>query len=73
MSFTRPKLRDWQGMKVTYRYKGSVYSIEFDEDKEDCIELQGVKIKGDTAITLEEDAGKKSVKVLFASVRSTNE
>ncbi len=70
MSFTRPKLRDWQRMKVTYRYKGSVYSIEY---KEDCIELQGVKIKGDTAITLEEDAGKKSVKVLFASVRSTNE
>ena len=67
ISFSRPKLDEWQGMSVTYRYKGTVYIIEFDEGKEDCIEVQGVKIKGDTAISLEENAGKKQFKVLFAN------
>ena len=66
MSFSRPKLDEWQGMSVTYKYKGSVYTIQFDNGKEDCIELQGVKIKGDTTITLEENVGKKAVKVIFA-------
>ncbi|MDE6371946.1 MAG: hypothetical protein K2L61_00210, partial [Clostridia bacterium] len=70
MSFSRPKLDEWQGMSVTYRYKGTVYMIEFDEGEEDCVELQGVKIKGDTAITLEENAGKRQIKVLFASNKS---
>ena len=52
---------------MTYRYKGTIYIIEFDEGKEDCIEVQGVKIKGDMAISLEENAGKKQFKVLFAN------
>lgn len=70
MSFSRPKLDEWQGMTVTYKYKGTVYLIEFEEGNEDCIELQGVKIKGDTAITLEENAGKRQIKVLFSPLRS---
>lgn len=69
MSFSRPRLDGWQDMSVTYKYKGSVYVIEFDEGREDCIELQGVKIKGDTAIALEENAGKRQVKVVFGSKR----
>ncbi|MDE6275752.1 MAG: hypothetical protein K2M75_04355 [Clostridia bacterium] len=73
MSFTRPKLDGWQGMSVTYKHKGTVYLIEFDEGKEDCIELQGVKIKGDTAIAFEDNAGKKQVKVIFAVNRNLNE
>ncbi|MDE5911708.1 MAG: hypothetical protein K2H24_05185, partial [Clostridia bacterium] len=67
MSFSRPKLDEWQGMSLTYKHKGTVYMIEFDEGKEDCIELQGVKVKGDTTIMLEENAGKKQIKVVFAN------
>ncbi|MDE5756441.1 MAG: hypothetical protein K2I23_05055, partial [Clostridia bacterium] len=66
MSFTRSRLEEWKGMSVTYKYKGTVYLIAIDEGAEDCIELQGVKIKGDTAITLEENVGKRQVKVIFA-------
>ncbi len=66
MSFSRPKLKDWSGTKVNYRRNGSVYSITFEEGRENCVEIQGVKIMGDTAIQLEEDAGVREIKVIFA-------
>lgn len=66
MSFSRPKLKDWSGTKVNYRRNGSVYSITFEEGRENCVEIQGVKIMGDTAIQLEEDAGVREIKVIFS-------
>ncbi|MDE7216231.1 MAG: hypothetical protein K2O08_05435, partial [Clostridia bacterium] len=65
MTFSRPKLRDWQDMKLIYRYKGTVYSITFAKGAEDSVKADGIVYKGDTSLTMQQDLGKRSVEITF--------
>ena len=65
MSFSRPKLRDWQDMKLTYRYKGTIYTISYAKGSEDSVKVDGITYKGDASFALQEDLGKRSVEVTF--------
>lgn len=63
--FAKPKLKDWQDVKLTYRYKGSIYTITYSQGSEDGVEVDGILCKGDMALTLKEDLGRRQIKVVF--------
>ncbi len=65
MNFAKPKLRDWQDMKLVYRYKGTVYTISFAKGVEDSVKADGITYKGDTSFTMQQDLGKRYVEVTF--------
>ena len=63
--FSKPKLRDWEGTKLVYRYKGTIYNILFSKGRENLIKLDGICFKGDMSLKLQEDKGKSEIIVSF--------
>lgn len=66
MSFDRPALDNWQGMKLTYRRKGGIYNITFEEEDEQYVEIEGIKMRGDLSVALKENQGRCDVRVVFS-------
>ncbi len=66
MSFDRPALDNWQGMKLTYRRKGSIYNITYEEEDEQYVEIEGIKMRGDLSVALKENQGRCDVRVVFS-------
>lgn len=65
MSFARPKIDGWEDMRLSYRYKGTVYMIEFAQGAEDCMRCDGIAYKGNTALALKENEGRKHIQLTF--------
>ena len=65
MNFSRPKLRDWQNMRLIYRYNGTIYTIIFAKGEEDSVKVDGITYKGDLSFVLKEDLGKRDIEVTF--------
>ncbi|MDE5549356.1 MAG: hypothetical protein K2J13_03790, partial [Clostridia bacterium] len=65
MTFSRPRLRDWQDMRLTYRYKGTIYAISFSKGEEDSVKVGGISYKGDVSFVMKEDLGRQDVEVTF--------
>ena len=65
ITFSRPKLRDWQDMRLVYRYKGTVYAIAFAKGAEDSLKVDGITYKGDLSFVMKEDQGKRNIEVTF--------
>lgn len=64
--FSRPHLKNWEDMRLDYRYNGSVYHISFRRGASDDILLDGVRHTGSMSVGIRAGLGEVSVCVEFA-------
>lgn len=65
MVFSKPALDDWEGTRLTYTDKGSIYEITFVKSRENAVKIDGLTLKGETSIKLAENKGRCEVLVSF--------
>lgn len=63
--FSKPKLDNWEGTKVFYRYKGTIYEILLSKGRENILKVDGLSIKGDMSLKLQENKGKCEILACF--------
>lgn len=66
MSFSKPKLDNWQEMSLVYKRGGSIYNISFGEGDEQYVQIGGITFKGDLTVALKENQGKTGIYVVFS-------
>ncbi len=66
--FSRPMLREWEGTRLDYRYRGTVYRITFASGKDDHLRMDGVNYYGGMSIALRPDGGEIELQAVFGGV-----